>query len=538
MRVLVEWALRHLRRATETYAVLLRERALPPWLGWCTIVGAVGYASLVIALAANLESCRPFSAVSLFPLFYVGLAALWRKMAQRDITWLVARKHDTWSPRGVALGVILFYTLLLITLGTFSSNDTINQWRQVQTAHFNDWHPVVHTIMLWLVAQVWESTFFVVWVQCLCFAALCGWLYATLRHYKYRLWIRKGILLFIVLSPPTTDLMRVLWKDTAFALTAMGLSIILLHVGHSAGRWLFERTWNWVLFVVLLFLTSFFRHNGIFLTAPLLILLPFVSKIKGEKKPTFRLLALSLVCGPLLVGYPCLRASLIRTGHIEQDKTQVFIESVGLPLSMMAEVYVTKPETAPPELTKLCQALAPRELWERHYHGEFNSVKFNFKDTGVKLQRAITPADFARLMGKTFVAAPSTCLRAFLRVTSLAWSPGFNGFGQNGVPGIRGQIAYLLRGTVGTPPVGWLFYAPGLYVLLWVLFGVYGWIRYGFGRAIYCLPFLSYAGGTALLLTGWDWRFFFVLGLCIFPTLLGLVDPRIGMAEYHAPKEP
>ncbi|MFR5855814.1 MAG: hypothetical protein ACLUE8_16645 [Lachnospiraceae bacterium] len=50
------------------------------------------------------------------------------------------------------------------------SYDAANQWEQAQSGQFNNWHPVFHTLLIWLVTRVYNHYSFAVLVQIVCFA--------------------------------------------------------------------------------------------------------------------------------------------------------------------------------------------------------------------------------------------------------------------------------------------------------------------------------------------------------------------------------
>ncbi len=506
------------RSSIETFRSLIHSGPLNAGIGWFFVLCACGYASAVLILSV----CGGYPPLITVPLWFcfcsAGIALLYRKAAGLRLTAPEETPHP--APWKLACGIALFCWLMLWGFGLIRSFDTGMQWQQVMETRFDDWHPVIHTFCLWLTAQVWQDDLFAAMVQCALFATLCGWLYSVLLKYHYRRGIVWGILLFTVLSPASVTHMRVLWKDSAFALACMGLAVILIHLRHTRGEWLLKPL-HCAGFLVLIVLGSFLRHNGFFLTAPLLVLLPLLFRGKKNVSAAVCVALAGFLC---MGGYAGFRAQLIRHHVIGGNANQRFVESIGLPMSMLSEVFVYSPEQTPPRVRELFGKIAPREQWVLNYRGDVNSVKSVFPKYSTVLSRETTPKEFFSLFLQTVRAAPRKALKSFLNVTGLVWNPvPAKAYFDPCLPeGLCGwDFGFLLR-VLLMPPLCWLTGAPGMYVLLWVLLGVFGLLRLGWKALPFFVPFLAYGFGTMLLLSGWDYRFFFAFALCIAPTALML----------------
>lgn len=62
------------------------------------------------------------------------------------------------------------------------SYDAANQWQQAQSGQFNNWHPVFHTLLIWLVTRVYQHYGFVVLVQIAGFSLALGYAAASVRR--------------------------------------------------------------------------------------------------------------------------------------------------------------------------------------------------------------------------------------------------------------------------------------------------------------------------------------------------------------------
>ena len=386
--------------------------------------------------------------------------------------------------------------LLLVAVlkqhGVSASPDTQWQWKQIVECKFDDWHPVMHTFSLYLFACIYKTQIFVAGCWCLIFSVYGGWFYYTMRRYGFSWWSVIPLIAFIIISPVTISALTVLWKDSAFMVTLLGIAVAMINIWYSRGEWL-GKWYNQVILALLLVYAAFVRHNGIFFTLPLIVFLPLIAENKCVRR---KLLVFSgivlLLCGSYMAG----RSAMIKYNVITQDgKAQSFHEAVGLPMSMMAHAYVNAPEKLAPEVVDFLSAQLPYDKWKEYYKGNFNSVKFS---AGVKILEDITPKEFAKLFFLSLKSAPIECMQGFFAVTSVAWDPFWN---HNWLWVLGIQQGVIRRN-------GWIFAASGLYCLILLILTFYLLPRRGVRTLFMSLPFIAYNYGTALLLSGWDQRFF------------------------------
>ena len=484
-------------------------------IGWLVIGVAVVYSSIVTLLSSLNGAGFPLIfAVSMPVLLFVGLSFA-SKIHAREKT-----SPEEWvSAKRIFAAVSTSY-LILAAFGWFTTPDTVWQWRQATGAEpFDDWHPIIHTFLLYIAAAMTRSVRGVVMIQACVFAALITWLYSTLRKYGYRRILSYLVIIIAVANPFSTTLLRVPWKDTAFAMTALALTICLINILETKGGWLSYK--KLVGFVVLLFLASFIRHNGFFYTLPLATIL-LVSVGRDNRRKAF--VALLLACA-VSAAYVSLRTYFTNTDIVGQKRQihgvsyQGFVESVGLPMCIMSESYVVHPEKTPPAVSNFLETLCDRECWEKNYDticGEFNSVKFKCaamgNPTGPKIA-ALGKKRFFSMFLDTIRMNPVSAIKAFLNVTSQAWSPFPKTINHAIVPTGTGPVAADINAyqtLVLLSPLGTLSSAPGFYILCIVLATCYGLLRSGYKVLVLTLPIILYQFGTMFFLTGTDYRFFYI----------------------------
>ncbi len=511
-------------KASKWITEIFQDSPLPRWLCWTILLLCGSYSYLVFVLSVSPDRPPILMFAVYWLLFILGIAWLWRKL---NAVELKGCPSSELKPIVVGCSITAFYWTVILACGIVTSADTDVQWQQVLANRFNDWHPIIHTLSIWLFAQIFGSQIFVNMIQCLVFGLLCGWLCKTLQRYHYRKWVVYGVMSFVCFSPMNFIYFRVLWKDVAFALASFSLVVMLIHLWHTRGFWLLK-PWRVALFLFVVTLASFYRHNGIFLTIPLCCFLPFLYDGWKKKILSIGIVLLAFSC---IGGYIVVRQSLIKNNVIDVVSHQNFSEAVGLPMSMMGEAFALHPDQVPNEAKEFLLKMGTKEEWRTQWNGDFNSVKFYFgrmraKDgrntTGIILAE-LGPKKFFPLFLNTCISAPKSAIKAFLHVTSLAWSPIPKEWFDCGLPRtgklMNNEINFPVRVCLHFQPLNWFVGAPGMHILLIILFGGLAFVRFGWRTCILSAPFISYTFGTALLLTGWDHRFFFVLGLCVAPLL-------------------
>ena len=142
------------------------------------------------------------------------------------------------------------------------SPDSNDQWRQIISGHFNDTHPVFHTLSMWLVTRVWLSPAAVVISQILFLSLTVAWGIRLLEEHDLPAWAGWLLAAIFALAPLNGNMVIVLWKDIPYSTSLFLLSLMILKVVLTNGAWLEKRfTWVWLGLVSLC--VASFRHNGL-----------------------------------------------------------------------------------------------------------------------------------------------------------------------------------------------------------------------------------------------------------------------------------
>ena len=203
----------------------------------------------------------------------------------------------------------LFYILPLIFTCTLSlfifypgimTNDSLGQWQQALTGNYVNWHPLMHTLLISLLINIWYSPAVLAITQIALLVIVYFVAIKIFIEYKVnRLVIWLVTLLFAFW--PLTPLMAItLWKDVLYSISLLGFFLILIKIALTRGQWITESA-NWLFLVLVSLLTGFFRQNGIVVSVTILLFLPFIYK-SARKKLVYALMIFSI--SSVIIAWP------------------------------------------------------------------------------------------------------------------------------------------------------------------------------------------------------------------------------------------
>ena len=415
----------------------------------------------------------------------------WNKMMKSFTSWEVLLFDSTSTPGKIPL--ILFSLLWLlyfanISIGVFKSPDTEVQWQQVLNFQFDDWHPITHTFCIWLITCIYRSYLFFLFVQATLYAFVVTMLYKVLLKYCHiRKDISLAVALLISLHPAMMNHLCVAWKDTAMAIAFLGITVCLIPLAVTRGKWL-QSPVAMLTFILLVLLGSLFRHNAIFFTFPLLFFLVF----SIERKFLFRYILTAL---SILILYTSVQGG-IRFYTQQQsapsaEVSQTYIEVIGIPLGILANTATKAPYRLPDDVRNFMLDIAPFAEWQKYREGNFNYLKFKHYQSLTNSLSRVPPAKFASMVIRTSLHSPQSAISAIFNHIIPFWTittwPGF-------------QVALLLFAGLLTFPL-----------LRWQILPFF-------------FPVFCYQAGTSLLMSSiYDTRFYlYAIPVCL-PTIVLLL---------------
>ena len=108
------------------------------------------------------------------------------------------------------------------------SMDSVNQWGQIVTGKYDDWHPVAHTWLVWLLTRPGHSLGTVSFLQVVLTALLVGTICHEVRRLGAPAWLVWGMVAWWTLSPVYAVGTIAVWKDAPFGLAVLWTVLILL----------------------------------------------------------------------------------------------------------------------------------------------------------------------------------------------------------------------------------------------------------------------------------------------------------------------
>jgi hypothetical protein len=119
------------------------------------------------------------------------------------------------------------------------SYDSVNQWDQLSTFKITNLHPAFHTILEWLLTRIWYSPAIISLFQVIFASLVIG--YGLLSIQKVSrlpgyLLIALGLLISV--NPLVGVIDVTLWKDVLYSFAILLLTIYLLNIISSEGKWI------------------------------------------------------------------------------------------------------------------------------------------------------------------------------------------------------------------------------------------------------------------------------------------------------------
>ena len=430
--------------------------------------------------------------------------------------------------------------------------DSFNQWYQVQTGVYVDWHPVVHTLLFMkLPSLICNSLAFVNFVQMLWISLAIMYLGMVMKHWGIR---RKYVIIALLLAltvPASGMVLSFCWKDTALTIFAIVLTAQMIEIICSDGEWLCK--WSHVLELA----SAFLKRNPL---PSYHSSLPAAPDKAWERPPMpyscLRKSAFSLsvwlfwkkakkfcigtvlLFMVLVVG---IKGPFYRLIHV-QSHSQVSAEMLGVPMTILANVLVNEPEKLDEDCREFLYRIGDQELWEQTYQeGNWNSAKWMGDDISNDVIEEVGAEKVLTYTWHAIQRSPYYSYRAVVKLFDVVWKPFANfvtwsyhtdiqennGFGYEtiGVPALQKILDWVYDLSIhGGVLFTWCWHI-GFYILLLMFVGV---SRFGRTpkKSLLWLPVLAYNFGTALLLCGPDFRFFSFNTVITFPLLLIILGER------------
>lgn len=419
---------------------------------------------------------------------------------------------------GFSLVVSLIYLFAFFPCGF--STDTAYQWEQLKgEMPLTDWHPALHTMLLWLCTRIVDHPAFAALVQGVCYACAVGYAAASMRSWRVPTPAVVLTVLYLSANPAISNIMTFLWKDCALAVAVLFLAVQLFHIHCSRGAWL-ARKGRPLLLALTLTLCAILRHNGIALSLAAGVWL--LISVPGFRKRAL----MAVVCAAAL--FALIKGPLYDAAGVQKNATTLD-ETIGLPMVILSYIYVEAPESLDAETTAFLELFAPREAYvQYHTVGDWNTTKWNIQSLpedhgystlqvfGFAAKAAISESTLAlRALCSLFNMPLLPTGEAFWRMTPYVHSSASQYVIKTELSSLLSRALNWLCRFTAKPALSWLFWRPGVPLLLIMAACVLFARRRPLTALLLPAALIAYHLATTVMLSSpMDFRFF-------LPTLIG-----------------
>jgi len=258
--------------------------------------------------------------------------------------------------------LIFFFTSLFVYLMWFivyypgnMSPDSIVQWEQCNINKFNNFNPIIHTLLICALRYIWNNPAVVSLTQIITTSVLSAYFLNFLIKNKVSRLLISIIFILFIISPPILIYNIILWKDVMFAQGVFLLGIrCVIDLNNAPRATSLGRQLSLGFIVVI---TSALRHNGIIYIF-IIPLLYFVFRILKYKE----LIKLVLI---IFVIYFSLNNLLFRLIDVYfSPKNQM---TSYLRIQFIAEI-IKKDEFLYEDEKEVIEKILPLEDFKRYYH--------------------------------------------------------------------------------------------------------------------------------------------------------------------------
>ena len=447
------------------------------------------------------------------------------------------------------LGVWLVYWLAYFP-GLADADALITQWRQITLGYFWDGFTSVYTLIDWVITRVWFSPAAITLAQVLALSAIVGWglaKFARIGVPGRLLWL---VCWLLALSPVMGMVSIIAWKDVPYGIGILWLTLLIMEVVATRGRWLATSRLNVVWLAMALSLVALIRHEGIALAILVLLLLG-----AAYRRHWKRLVAASLILGAL---YAAMLGPIYDLAHVSRVTVTpgVVVHQVGALVAAGTPLSSQEKET----LGKIL----PLEEWKTLYfpwddNSLIYSPDFRLADFPAADDEASKKliGDLLRVWASLVRKNPAAALENMVRGGEIVWRvsqdrPWYtvpSSFPENDV-GLRPQSQWpemreLLDRVVAatqTRYLNWIFWRPALFLYLILALTVATAVRTRYALwLLYAAPAVLQATSVFLLLHQQYFRYLFgvylvgMFSLCLLWLIVRGSDGATGEDKASVP---
>ena len=414
--------------------------------------------------------------------------------------------------------IFIFCAIFYITLypGGFS-NDTLSQYEQAINNTYNNWHPVIHTFIIYKLPTLLIENYniVIIWqlfLISILLTAICYWL----RKLGFSNKIVYIFLEIILLNPINIRMFTMPWKDIAYSFMLLLSTIIMIFIVKSNGKWL-NNYKNITLLSIVLFFILGFRHNGLISFVFIILALLFLYQKYFTK--------ILIICILSLVPYLIITGPVYKALDITPHDS--FAEILGVPLNQISYIYNKHGNITQEDYSEL-QKLGDLKVWRENFNiRSFNYIKFI--DGAVDIEYINTHrVEVIKLYISLVKNNPKMALISYYYVTSPIWSIEKNTHGTNIALNKSNTISNHLN-YFFTYYENWLMdikigqflgYGGSLFLIILSIIIISLKNKFYLKKYLPFIPTISSTLGIMLLITGGELRFVYSNVICAIPLFI------------------
>lgn len=408
------------------------------------------------------------------------------------------------------------------TSGCIFTDDSMNQFKQAITNNYNNWHPVGHTFIFFKIPTLfYDSVLSCVLFQFL-FITVClnYFCYFLRKNYLSKKWTVIILILFLI-NPLNLLYANTLWKDIPYSYSLFILTLFLIEIYKSNGKWLNKKSNIFGLILILLQIL-FFRHNGI----AIVIIVSMFLIIFYSKKYKVLLATFLVPIGIYFVVNGPVYDYLDIPDH-EFKHAELF----GVPLSQVSYIYNNNGILSD-SMLEFMNNLSPLENWKKYYNKEsFNDIKWSNGYNMLYLEENYK--EFFKLYIESVKNNFLLSYQGYVYITNPVWNFNSNGYVEYGgettswdiINNISTFGRTLFRdyyNNINKTVLKWLIpnFALGLFIIIFALGLTILKKKLNFESYIPFIPVFINVAMIMCLITGWEQRFVYSSILCCYPLII------------------
>ena len=488
--------------------------------------------AIFITLSFTWDAYNEFNYIKFFIAFFVILIIINLVMPKLVKMNISPKKEKIAWREYFIFSLIIIVPLIILIIAYYPAYvkfDSLNQWRQVQTLSYSNWHPVIQTLIFFHLPSLFYNDL----ISCSIFQAIFVFLimlyFAHFLRNNYLTFIPTCIvLLLIVLNPLFLNYSILLLKDVSYSWCIFLGTIILINIVNTNGEFLAKKR-NKILFILMGFGITFFRHNGIvpflFMSIVLLIFYP-------RKRLFFSIFASIILI--MYIALPKIYNSLdIRPAGGKS-------EMVGTIMSQISYYYNNDAYFSKKELQILNSIVPLDKLKENYDPKNFNPTKGAAGENWLNVNQYFP--NILKMYFKKSINHPSMFITSFMNITSTIWEtlPRYNevnygplsmyiyDYEKNNYTkreDINNSVYPVLtqyNNIVVSSPLRYIFCGIGDGLLI-IILSIILLLEKGCRRLLRYIPYILIITNTLvimLLITGGESRFVYSQSICAIPLLI------------------